>query len=671
MRTKKFLVIISLLTLASCQSAHVAPPRNVVVDTPTQQGKQVAGQVDEPAEPDATATPTAVHLVAMLEGVCAVLDDGTVHCWGGNAQDTSPRMLQGVDRAVDVTVGYDHATWSVEAVVVKEDGTVWAVPLEGGNPRMFDGLRDVVDVEGRVTGMQSIEEGLCAIHRDRSVTCFEQGRIEPQDAGKRVDGWTGVKDLAVGWLHTCSLREDGVRCVEHGQLATSGGGTKALAGTAGALTVACEHTAACVSFDDGRVACADLDAKVPASVALPDRGRAMSVQQGGWPGPESLMICTAHEQGVTCRRDESIGSGHTLPALDPGRVTGPGFDDVRQVIQTPQAACARKGDGTVACWGHNGKGALARPYVGRVVKPVRVAGVPPVDHVVAGNDYSCALTVAKEVWCWGRRVASSDSADPRKVPGLTDVERLVAGAGYACAWDAQQDAHCFFGTASRRKPVRVPPLDGALSVGLPSMGYLGTVAALLPGGTVHIGPAPGFDTLAGLQLVAVPGWDQVEQVSLDAFGSLVFRRSNGEVLHARVRDGKVVRPAAVVPALHGAVEVGPRHARMPDGSGRVWSDAPGGAASWRMADPFAALVDPNRCARTAAGDVACWSVKEPEVVMRDVAQAAGSADHLCGVREDGSVWCLGENRAGQCGAGVGVEVSAEPLDVVFAPPPGS
>lgn len=659
MQSVRLLLSLPLL-LVACHAMTPAPLPAVAV-SPVAVGSESSPAVAASAAAAPIRYAKAKRVVSMLEGFCAVLDDGGVRCWGEGPEETAPQEIPGVRDAVDVTVGFDYEA-GVKVVVARADGAVVVVPAGGGAPRVFKNLRDVVGVHGRVLGGGAMQEALCALHRDRTVTCFEVGKIEPDSTGTLVPEWKDVRALSVGWSHTCALLPAGVQCVEHGGLGKPKTKQTIVPGTEKAVSVEVGHTAVCVGFESGRVACKQLSQGGGRLIDVSEAGLSFGMYQGGWPMADNPTVCTANEVGIQCSHIEGIGSGRSLPSLDAGLVGTSGLDAIEQVVQTQLAGCVRDAKGTVACWGHNHKGALAQPFVGYVQRPVHVPGIPPMKHVEVGDRFTCALSRGGEVWCWGET--------PKKVASLSGIARIAASAAYACGWDRSGQAFCFFGMDSPRKPVRVPVFDHALAVGLPDMGVLGSVAALFPDGTVRLGRTPGFSSLAGLQLNPLAGVDQVIDLAMDPFGNLSLLRRSGEVLVARLNQGVAVTGPTVVPELRGAVEVESRQARMPDGTGRTWADKPGEAIRW--GEGLVSLVGPSWCACNHGKEVVCWSVRGISKRLERVVQASGSQgnrEHLCGVDETGAVRCVGENQKGQCGVRVGIESSPTPVLVLLEASP--
>ncbi len=132
-------------------------------------------------------------------------------------------------------------------------------------------------------------------------------------------------------------------------------------------------------------------------------------------------------------------------------------------------ACASRTDGTVSCWGGNGRGQVGAT-VDPQPNPTTVAGLVDVVSVSVGGEVSCAIVSGGEVWCWGknstgqlgRGSSGPDSTTPAPVvavsgPGnLAGVDEVSVGPDHVCArigdevvcWGAGSHGELGNGTAS-------------------------------------------------------------------------------------------------------------------------------------------------------------------------------------------------------------------------------
>jgi len=167
---------------------------------------------------------------------CAVLEDGTVQCWGynkhgelGNGEQTNSPVPVEVNDLTDVrmlAMGRFHA-----CALVDEDGDgeggvkCWGL---GGNGQLGNGKtvssKTPVDVVNLASGVQAIAAGAwhsCALKTDGSVLCWGRNRMgqvgDNTTKSKKVptllNTLNDVTMLALGEMHSCALTGSGeVKC---------------------------------------------------------------------------------------------------------------------------------------------------------------------------------------------------------------------------------------------------------------------------------------------------------------------------------------------------------------------------------------------------------------------------------------------------------------------------
>jgi alpha-tubulin suppressor-like RCC1 family protein len=360
-------------------------------------GTNTAGQLGVSAAIPRSTTPLSVEIppvsqVALGEGThaCAVLFDGTVSCWGANAQgqlgdgtttshplpaavrtsSVSPEPLIAVRQ---VTVGGEHTC----AAMLDGGVRCWG---NGSGGRLGNGasVSQSAPVEVRASssdasplqGVQQVSAGnshTCALLATGTVKCWgnngsgrlgdgtSTSRTSPVDVRTSVSmatPLTGVVQIAAGAFHTCALLETGgVRC--WGQNVSSAPGT--FAGQLG----------------DGTAT-----------------SRTSPVEVIGLPGPAVQV---------------AAGQYHT---------------------------CAVLGDGDLWCWGHNGNGRLAVGSIDTAnhLQPQHAA-VTGVAQVATGVAQTCARSISGSLRCWGANAqgqlgngSQTDTASPTVVSGFEDPE---------------------------------------------------------------------------------------------------------------------------------------------------------------------------------------------------------------------------------------------------------
>jgi len=187
--------------------------------------------------------------------------------------------------------------------------------------------------------------------------------------------------------------------------------------------------------------------------------------------------CAVVGGGVRCWGDNSageLGNGTTMSEGVP--VLTPLDAGVVDVVSGTFSACSLMGDGTVQCWGTGGSGqnmgTVPTPrdgladvsYLAPVCAVIRgqvkcwygdetssVSGLPNVVAVADGNGFSCALTQAGGVMCWGQgglgqlgNGETQDSNAPVSVSGLdSGVTEISVGGQTSCARLAAGGIRCW------------------------------------------------------------------------------------------------------------------------------------------------------------------------------------------------------------------------------------
>ena len=285
---------------------------------------------------------------------CAILDDGSVSCWGQNnfgqlgdgttTDRNAPTQISslGTDRtAVAITAGDFHTC------AILDDGSVscWGY---NGNGQLGDGTTTQRTTPTQTSSLGTdrtavaISAGYahtCAILDDGSVSCWGYNNYGQLGDGTTTDRLTPTQTsslgtdrtavaISAGAYHTCAILDDGsVSCWGDNNYGQIGDGTTTDRSTptqtsslgtdrtAVAITAGAYHT--CAILDDGSVSC------------------------WGYNGYGGLGDGTTTNRN-TPTPTSSLGTDRTAVAISAGY----------------QHTCAILDDGSVSCWGYNAYGQL-------------------------------------------------------------------------------------------------------------------------------------------------------------------------------------------------------------------------------------------------------------------------------------------------------------------------
>jgi alpha-tubulin suppressor-like RCC1 family protein len=138
--------------------------------------------------------------------------------------------------------------------------------------------------------------------------------------------------------------------------------------------------------------------------------------------------------GQTCSGDE----GASLTCFPSDDYLGT-LSGISSVSPGGDFTCALSSAGSVYCWGTNTHGECATGSFGASSTPALVTSLTDVTAVAAGYDFACAIE-GGSAFCWGDNASGqlgndtvTQSAVPMLVSGLGTVIAIAAGQSFACA----------------------------------------------------------------------------------------------------------------------------------------------------------------------------------------------------------------------------------------------
>src|SRR5438093_2041579 len=386
-RKANVLVVLAVFTLV-CVLANDEAAAQAITVTPANPTISV-GQTQRFTATGVGAA-TAVDLGAFYS--CALLQDGTVRCWGQNdlgqlgdgttTNASTPVAVAGIGGAAALTAGGFHTC------VRFPDGTIqcW----------------------GRNNAGQLGDPGTTAFQSPTPV---------------RVAGLTATA-VTAGGFHTCALPGDGtVRCWGQNDLGQLGNGTSDPVPNNPS------------TFN-------------PTPVTVSGITTAVAISAGGW------YTCALLQDGtVRCWGDNTYGElGNGAAVLSPSPsnpvtptptpVTVSGITTAVAIEAGVFHMCAILRDGTLQCWGRGEEGRLGNGSTANSSTPVTVSGIAPA-AIAPGAEHSCAVLRDGTMRCWGdNNFGQLGNGSPQgsipptpsgPVTGITTAIGASSGAEHTCA----------------------------------------------------------------------------------------------------------------------------------------------------------------------------------------------------------------------------------------------
>lgn len=438
----------------------------------------------------------AVAVRAGGNHTCVLRQTGAVRCWGdnyngqlgvnhtvGSTYDAIGTDVPGLESAIQIAVGGAHTC------ALLQRGTVrcWGWNRDGQLGTGSQTPRSDVETPAAVVGQSSIRSlaigdgHICDVDAVGTVWCWganDTGQLGigvMGDAGNfvlpnEVDAAVDTISVDLGAQHTCALLETAeLNCWghnQHGQLGNSFAGEIAdsvvpnfVIGLTNVTAFSAGGDTSC-AVSDGTVWCwgdNQYGQLGTATVGVGDFRMSATLVEG----IDAVLDVTVGTHHVCAlRTDQSVwcwgrNNVHQISAEETELSVSP----LRVPLDTPITALSTAGDHTCAldragaiwCWGNNQSGQLG--VVGEAVRTAqRVSDVPSFRHVATGQQHTCALTDAGATWCWGSnehgqlgvpRTDVRTNLPPTLAAAAPPLAALAAGADRSCGRSAAGTVYCW------------------------------------------------------------------------------------------------------------------------------------------------------------------------------------------------------------------------------------
>lgn len=663
-------------------------------------GRNLSGELGIGESGGYRATPTAVldihTATAVTTGAhhtCALLADATVRCWGRNISgqlgpgaqlpwSSFTPVAVPLEGVLSVSASNDHTCALLQAGTVR----CWGLNERGavGSPDIGSVAPDPVAVQmetgsgpTELTGAVELSSGglhNCVRFSEGRVSCW--GSDSNGQLGSGINGYSSTAlptagdldaaSLSAGQRHTCATTTQGaVYCWGRGSDGRLGNGSTS-------------------------------DARQP--VAIPGLDDVVSIDAG-----DTHSCAVRGSGGLVCWGSDTHGE---LGQGDPGAVqllpvAVPGLSDVSTVavsssneLYSGERTCAMRAQEQVWCWGSHDFGALGVDPVD-VYRPVPIAGIGRAAEVSAGSGQVCVILVdGRTVSCWGTAADRSEvpADQPEVVVGLSGVQELAVGKDHRCAlvldgrvlcWGSNDRGQLGIGQVGGYldAPTEVPGLGDVVDIAANE----GFSCAMLADGTARCWGANefgqignGIDSPVEPSPVAVDGIVTGVRVSAGQHGACAAMDDGSARCWGRNNSGQLGRTTpwttwrvpVVVTGAESTVDVSSGSKRnctlRSDVRVTCWGfeAVPGGPNVSGSATDLGrtgverlAVGQDHACVVVAGGQVQCWG-DLPEFLSSgaglsvvpgptDVVELSSGVASTCSVSDLGEVWCWGSHRQGQ------------------------
>ena len=669
--------------------------------------KSVYYSSSTPGTQTLTATPTSITatttttfvlgVVKVASGnytTCAVLNDGTVKCWGNNSyyqvgdgtntNRYSPTLVTGITNATDVVVSTAHACALLSDHTIKCWGINSSRQLGINTSAVQTSPVTVLNIS-TATSISATSGGgyhTCAVLADQTIRCwgynsnYQLGDGTTTNQGTPVNpGLTGVIGVAAGDIHTCALLSTGsIKCVGYNGSGQLGNGTTTTSSTwvdVTGITTATQiyafNSTSCAKLADLSFKCwgssgygrlGGVGGSTPTTMTFASGATASTISSQG---VITCIITTTNTiQCTGGNREGSFGEFTTVSRSSFAAIAG--ISNVTQINVGNINVCAIISNGTLKCWGGNSTGQLGLGFASTKLTPIQITGIANAEFVSVGAYHTSVLytdgTGTSVGWDQanqlGRGGTLQNASSHVAISNLSNatVDLSPSGVLHTCAVLTDHTVKCWgynpFGelgngsASTQRSAIAVAGITTAIKV----VGGSNHTCVLLSSGTIQcfgagtsgqLGNGASLDSLTPVTVSGITTATDIAAMSQSTCALLSDHTIQCWGVGTNSQLGNSASVTSNVPVtvtgINNAVAIGAGNAT----AFAVLST--GAIKSWGFAGNGQLG---NGTTTTTSTPVNVTGISTAVAVM-------GSYTSACAILADGTVQCWGENLFGQLG----------------------